>query len=489
MSLLRGTIYLFAAEVVFTLSGYLLSALLGRVLGPAEYGRYSLVVGLTTMIVILLSRALPMAMSKHISADLDDRETVLAVKKTAAAWQTLIVASATILFFFLAPVLADIFNDPSLTSLFRLSALIIPAFALSSFHAVYFNALRRFGAAAILKISRGLFRLLWIVSLAIAFQTAGAVAGAAIAPLSVFAVALVLDIYLNRDLRLLRRRRKIPFYPAGKLFRFAGVFSLYLLCYEFFTRTDIYLIKAVLGDDRALGLYAAAMTLAMIPYYLSVSLSLMLFPTISGLVGKDDPAAKRLLEKVLRFVFFLTVPAAAGLIFFAEPLSVLFFGRDFAGAAEILPLLVGGTVFGTIFAVAAAALGGGGRVFLTAAIAAGGIALTVPADLFLLPLYGVQAAAVVFSAVSILMGLASLAAIASVFGARPGLVSLLRLFFAGGIMYFVLSFFPSTLGGLLPGGLAGLAAYLSILRLSGEELLSSEFWRTGRKNQPENPQK
>ena len=42
------------SEIIFNLSGYVIHSVAGRVMGPADYGRYGLVVTMTTMIIILI---------------------------------------------------------------------------------------------------------------------------------------------------------------------------------------------------------------------------------------------------------------------------------------------------------------------------------------------------------------------------------------------------------------------------------------------------
>ncbi len=163
------------AEFTYNVSSYAIKFILGRhILGPADYGRYTLVIGFTTMIIILVGRAIPTAMAKRISEYKDDFHIVKAIKKSAAQLQFFIIIGLTVIFYLCSPLLAKAFGDPTLKPLFQLSSLIIPAFALSSFHVLYFNGLKRFKAMTVLKISRGIFRMIWIIGLAYSINLEGA---------------------------------------------------------------------------------------------------------------------------------------------------------------------------------------------------------------------------------------------------------------------------------------------------------------------------
>ena len=72
------------------------------------------------------------------------------IKKQALKLQILIISAITLLFFLAAPLIARILGDLSLTNLFRLSTLIIPAFASASFYFYYYTGIHHFNLQSIL---------------------------------------------------------------------------------------------------------------------------------------------------------------------------------------------------------------------------------------------------------------------------------------------------------------------------------------------------
>jgi len=418
-SLTTSFLFLIIAEVIFNISGYIIHAGLGRILGVADYGRYSLVIGFTTMIIVLFGRGIPTAMAKRMSEKKDDWQLITAVKKTAIRLQFFTITLLTFIFYFSSPYLAQIFGDESLTPLFQLSTFIIPAFALSSFHVLYFNGLKAFGAMSIMKISRGVFRVLWIIGLAYYFSLDGAFYGAIFAPLSVFFVALIIDFFFIEK-PVEDQNKPLKAYPVKKVILYAGGFMAFLFFYEFFIRVDIFMIKALLHDDALTGLYNAALTIALIPYSLLIALSFLLFPTISHLSANNHTEkAKTLISQVLRLLFIFLLPLAALMDVYAQPIIVLVFGQDFAPAAEFLPLLLGGTIFGAFFYILAAIFNGAGKTKIPATIAGLGLTSAIILNLYFLPLYGdPRITAVIFSFNAFFMGIASLFFAYKVFDAK-----------------------------------------------------------------------
>lgn len=408
-------IILAAAELIYNISSYAINIGLGRMLGVAAFGRYSLVIGFTTMIILLVSRGIPTAMNKRISENLQKWNTIRAIRKTSAKIQSLIIVMITTLFYLLAPTFAELFHDRTLIPLFHISALIIPAFALSSFHVSYFNGLKFFKAMTTLKIARGVFRILWILGLAYTFSLNGAIYGSILAPLSVWLTAILIEYFFMKKVAQSVQKKDIT-YPWPKIISYAGTFMLFVLFYEFYIRADMYMIKIITGSDENTGLYNAAFTIALIPYYVMFALTFILFPTMSELTKQNDFVRIRaILIKVFLFLFATLIPTAIIMTLTSEMLITLFFGHKFIDAAPLIPLLVGGTLFSTVFYVLASVFNGAGMNRIPIMITIIAIIGSISANMFFLPLYGISATAIIFSSTACFMGIASMFAAYIVF--------------------------------------------------------------------------
>ncbi len=181
--IVRSVFWLTVSEIIFNISGYIVHSGVGRILGPADYGRYGLVVTLTTMVIVLIGNGIPTAMSKYLSEIFETRpEMINVIKKQTMLLQIILIGLVTVVFFLLAPLIAKLLGDTTLTSLFQLSSLIIPAFAAASFYFYYFTGIHRFNIQAILKTVRSVAKVIFIIGLAYFFKVEGSIAGYIVAP-------------------------------------------------------------------------------------------------------------------------------------------------------------------------------------------------------------------------------------------------------------------------------------------------------------------
>ena len=50
-NLAKSALWVTISEIIFNISGFIIHSIVGRILGPVDYGRYGLVITLTTMII------------------------------------------------------------------------------------------------------------------------------------------------------------------------------------------------------------------------------------------------------------------------------------------------------------------------------------------------------------------------------------------------------------------------------------------------------
>jgi len=398
--------FLFLSEVLYSASAYFIVVGLSRMLGPADYGRYALVLGLVTMITVLVARSVPTAMMKRISEKPDDLHHVAGVRRAAIRLQVPLIIAATLLYLILAPIIAKILGDTTLTPLIQLSALIIPLFSLSSFYVLFLNGLKSFKTLAVIKALRGITRIALILVCAYYFALEGSLIGNALAPLILFIIATIIAHMSDKRMRDIRTLKNIPIYPTKKILGYAGGFVLFLLCYELFIRLDLYFIKALTGSDVQTGIYDAATKIALIPYFGAYALTLMLFPTLSEMVEKGDTKAIRKLLRQLGKIFGILLPLGAITIYIFRDLAVsILFGEKFADAATLIPYMLGATICGTTFYILASVLNGAGKAKTTATIVFIGLAVSTALNLTFLPTHGYHATAFIFSLTTTIMAL------------------------------------------------------------------------------------
>jgi O-antigen/teichoic acid export membrane protein len=368
--LAKSLLWLTIAEILFNLSGYIIQSVAGRVLGPADYGRYSLVITLTTVVVVLIGNGIPTAMSRYLSESFESNARLtLAIKRQGIRLQMLLMGLVTLAFFLLSPVIAWALGDATLTPLFRFSSLIIPAFAASSFYFSYFTGLHRFKTQAMLKMFRSLMRIIVTVSFIIFFGLQGAIAGYILAPLFTFCLGLYFDWKLSQELFSAENTSADStspeeLFPWQKLLQYAWPITLFMLFYELFISIDLYLIKNILASDQAAGYYNAALTLGRIPYYLFYALSIILLPALAKMNAEADrEKMSALLTASLRYAGIILLPVFVLLATYAKASLALVFGSRYIGPETVVSLqaLALGLSCLTVFYLLATALSGIGR--------------------------------------------------------------------------------------------------------------------------------
>lgn len=468
----QALVWLTASEVVFNIAAYIVHSVAGRILGPADYGRYGLVVTLTTMVIVLIGNGIPTTMSKYLSEVLEkDPKNIPAIKRKAALLQVVLIGGITVVFFFLAPVIAWALRDPSLTPLFQLSAFVIPAFAAASFYHHYLTGLHLFKLQAIVKIVRSIARVGFIALAALYFGLEGAVGGYILAPLFTFGAAILIDIfYIKRRLGLGVTATGHDFdFPAKTILAYAGPLTVFLIFYELLLTIDLYFVKALLQDDHLTGLYNAAITVGRIPYYLFAALAMILLPAISKTTAeRNDKETTSLVNKSLRLMNLLLFPMITLLVIYASQILHLFYGNRYDGAEAAMSVFAVGVGFLTVFYVLAFALNGAGLVRLSMKLSFFGFLAMVILNFFLIPSYGIVGAALsaTLSAAGVMIGI--LGATKTHFRVRLPKRSFFLSVLASGAIFFLARFLPDGPYFFLCSGALLFVFHFLFLRFFGE---------------------
>jgi O-antigen/teichoic acid export membrane protein len=308
-------------------------------LGPADYGRYGLVVTLTTMVIILIGNGIPTAMAKYISEIFETNpRLVLIIKRKTIFLQTILIGIITVLFFLAAPLISKLLGDPTLTPLFRISTLIIPAFAMASFYFSFYTGLHKFNVQSVLKTLRSVFKILAIVGLAYAFKVPGSIIGYAIAAFSVFFIAFLLDqLKYTKDLKKAAKTQNLAsgsHFETKKLVNYAWQIIIFFLAYELLISIDLYLVKGIMHNDYLTGIYNGALTVGRIPYYIFYALTIMLLPVISKTTAQNDHTeTNKIIRQSMRLMTILLVPSVILMSKFSEAIIKLFYSPKYIEAA------------------------------------------------------------------------------------------------------------------------------------------------------------
>ncbi len=445
-NIIKASIWLTLSELFFNLSGYVTHSVLGRTLGPAEYGRYGLIITIATMIVVLIGRGVPVAMSKYLSEIYKTNPgEIKHIKKVSLEVQVILIGFTTLIYYFLAPVFAYLLHDNSLTPLFKLSSLIIPTFAGASFYVYYFTGIHQFNIQSALKFFRGLSKIFFIILLAMLFKTKGAIVGHILAPLSVFLLAFIFD---QKNIQpKLKKYSKFKIqnskFGARRLLHFAWPITLFMLFYEIMITIDLYMVKGLLQNDTLTGFYNASLTIGRLPFYAFYFLTIILLPKISETTAqKSNKQTKQVMASAMRFLFMLIIPATTLLAIFAPSALQLFYGSAYAGAVNALRILAIGLGFLTVFYILAFVLNGAGHNKIPMWTALGGMITNSILNFYLIPHLGIMGAAIATTTTSFLIMVIAILKTEKYVASFLNFIPILKYFITTAVISIIASYLP-----------------------------------------------
>lgn len=469
-NLAKSALWVTISEIIFNLSGYVIHSVVGRILGPADYGRYGLVVTLTTMVIILIGNGIPTAMAKYISEIFESKPgLVKVIKKQTILLQSALIGIITLIFFFSAPLIAKILGDPTLTNLFRISTIIIPAFAMASFYFSYYTGLHQFNIQSILKTLRSLLKIAAIITLAYFWRVEGSVVGYAVAAFSVFIIAFLIDqFYIKPKLKKQESRchsglacplgaarepestkilnqvqdDKLTF-DYKKLLNYAWQVIVFFLAYELLISIDLYLVKGILRNDYLTGIYNASLTVGRIPYYVFYALTVILLPVVSKTTAENDhKKTGTVISQSLRLMIVLLVPSVILMALFSRQIIKIFYSAKYIDAAYPMSILVFGVGFLTIFYVMCFVMNGAGKTKIPMIISTIGVILNTLLNYILIKKFSLVGSAIATSFTSFIVMFIMLYYIERDFKVSIKIESLTKIFLAAILMYFISHFFP-----------------------------------------------
>ena len=382
-SLGKGTVYFMLVQVIFLASGYVVHAGLGRILGPKLYGTFGVVIALVTVFNFLLTSGFPQAVSRYIAMR---NESAAAVKKAAEKVVLPAALAVFILYFLFAGAIASLLGDTGLTLYIRISAFIIPAYAIFSLYTGFLNGLREYGKQAKSMLFYNVAKVAGVFALVLlGFSVSGALAGFALAPVVGFLVARY----------YFRPPGDGGNFQASLLVRFAVPVVVYYVALQVLISLDLFFVKRIIAGE-AVGYYTAAANLAKIPYIVLSALGAALFPAIAG-VSHDAVQTRKYVKESMRYLLMLLLPGVAMLSATSQQLVTLLYSSRYLAAAEPMSILVAGLGFFTLFAILTTVITASGRAKAAMVLAVAILPIAFAANALLIPMLGLKGAAIATS--------------------------------------------------------------------------------------------
>ncbi len=461
----KGAVYLSISQASLIFLGYLIHLLVGKFLGPANYGIYGLVLGIFSIINLFITLGIPPAMAKYIAEDESKKE---AIKKQAFKLQMIFSLLLTVGYFFLSPAIAKLLKDPALTPYIRFSVLVIPFQALYALEVNYLNGLHLFKKQSFVTIFYSFVKLAVALGLIFFIGVYGAIAGFVIAPFLSFILALFLIPKKTID-------EKTSAFPAKTIIKFASQYVLLAVALQILYSLDLFLVKYFLQDNVQTGYYNAATTLARIPYFILQALAMVLLPKISKAASQKEEA-KKLIQQALRYLGMIIAPGILFASMTSKKIVWLFFSESYTPAAPALTILIIALGILAFFYILANIAAGAGRPRLPMITAWSAIILSFVLGIILVPRYHLIGAAYETLFASVFAALIIVAYIYYRFQAFVPILSLIRIVLAS-VISGIPTYFISVSKYLLPLEFLVLFAFYFILLVIFREIKKADWQR------------
>lgn len=323
-SVARSTIWTIADFIADRGVGFLIVAILARLITPAEFGTVALLAVFVAVASVMAESGLGLALIQK--PEIED------IDIASAFWMNIILACAmTIALWVAGPMIADFFDEPLLVPLVRILALSIPLGALGT---VQRSLLLRELAYKKLMIARAITTLL-----------AGLIAtGLALAGFGVFALAIqtcAMAAVMSAILWVLspwRPRSGLDLSSARRLLGFGSYMLASSLLDTVYNRAYTVFIGN-LGSSETVGLYGRAdATITLVQGFVAHPLNQLAFPILSRMAGENKCLGEAL-RTSLRASMLINAPAMLMLPVLAAPLMVFAYGPQWSGAVPFVQIL------------------------------------------------------------------------------------------------------------------------------------------------------
>ncbi len=414
------------------------------------------------------------AVSKFVA---EDEARAGSVKAAGLKVQAVIGGVLAAAYFALSGPMADGLKDPGLTPYFRVTAIIILAYAVYAVFIGYLNGLKRFSAQASFDVTYSTIKSVSILALAFlgygVAETLGAFSGAALV------VCILAAIVVG-----VRNKSSVPF-RWQVLVKAMVLVVVYYIFFNSLLIADIVTLKGLAGRVDGLspelaaplasalaGIYSGVLNLAFLPYQGVLAVAFVIFPIISrSTFDQDQEATKAYIEGTLRYALVFVGFIAVCVSSTPEALLALL-NPSFAVGAPALRIYVAGEVFFALFAICNTIIIASGRMGVAAVIAAVVLGLDLASNLTIVPGFirvtgdaldpaGLTAAAAATAPVFVLGFLGSLSYLRLRFGAFLAPLTALRVLGSGAAIVYAASLLPRL--GLVPSALVSIGCGLGYL--------------------------
>jgi O-antigen/teichoic acid export membrane protein len=368
---------LFIAQAITSLLTPLLLIFIARTLGDEIFGKYSYILSLTAIFLIIANFGIKGVAIRDIARDPSKLDAY--VKNTFLLKLLLSTITISILILFIK--LMNMPRDTTLASYVFAGGL----FFQSMSHAFrwVFHALQVMEKEAILRVTDRFFLLLFSV---VVIWSGWGLMALSYAFLAAQIIVFFLSFYLlSRITSVFPGKINIPL--SKYLMKTAVFFALCEVLWMIYFKIDMVMLAKIKGETEV-GWYSAGYVIVNYITLISMLSMQVLFPVLSTLYQKQIQRLKQATEHLFRYLTFSAMLIVPLIFFLSDKIIMLIYGPEYSESIRALKILIFVVIFlfpGNLFAQV---LASSNRHKSLAAINFFGVALNISLNLILIPKYG-----------------------------------------------------------------------------------------------------
>jgi O-antigen/teichoic acid export membrane protein len=461
------------ARGYFMMSAYLITVILARELGPADYGVYGFIMSVLVWIEIVTGAGVPGAIARLIP-QYEDQASALELLGLGFLFVVSLIGFG--LFWLCAPTLAHFFRIPMGTTLFRLAIVDLLFNGLYVAYQGLLSGHRRFGTLSAgfivySTVKLGSVMVLWLF---LGLSIPGVLVCNALATLGALVYFVCTDPprFSRPDYELLRPILRIAI-PIGAM----------LIIWLVLLNLDLWALKSLwAGSGDVIGIYIASLNIPRMLLVIPNVLGDVLFVSLAwALARQDEGLAQRYIQAATRFTFVVLVPCCVLLAQHAEAVMTLVYSNVYAVGRTYLCLQLIAVVFLAFLNLCMNALAAGAKYTQTIVILSSLIPFALLLNLILIPRFGATGAALSLGLMGGLGAGMTAVLVYRRFGVLLRLSTVVRVMVATALMTLISTQLPMAGAGLLLKFVFLLGSYaflLSFLKeIKWEDLQAFTLWQ------------
>jgi len=459
----KGTLYHMAARGIFLVSDFAIHVYVARALGPEVYGIWGVILALLAIAAQPLNSGLSLSVSKYVAED-NRRSSALLVKGIAGQMVLAAILMSGLIGF--SGPISSLLDAPVLGNYLIQMSIILPCLGAVAIWLGLFNGLRSFGRETIVMSAYPLVRsLAAILFISLGYGLEGIIWG--------FIVGIGFSVLIAW--LLYRAPEERVEFAGSRLTRFAVPVFIMGMVMIAIPNIDLLFVKGMVLDEKDVGVYNSARTLAKSFYFFFLAIQSTIFPSlVESISSNDRERTSTYIRQGIRYLMIMALPVTCLIAAPGPDLLVLIFSRVYSGGGGSLTILMFGFTLLTLFSVLTTILMAGKRSGWAVAACSILMPVDIVLNLILIPRYQILGAAMATSLTG-LFGVAVASAMVmkehqTLCGAR----SLLNIGLASGAVYLLLELAGPTGFMIIPWGFFSMIAYTLSLLVLGE--LKADDW-------------